>query len=165
MERASQSPHTGQFLVGMRRLASMNEGENLDAPPETERTRCRLETHIVKVPEQRVHRRRPIPSAPTHSFATPLHRTQTAAETHSRSMAVDYSAEWLKGHSGTLAQTSIPAETASNGNDDLASCAAASEVADRLRNLVERERPVDDRPDRTGFEQLPQLLQVSAALL
>ena len=98
MERASQSPHTGQFLVGMRRLASMNEGENLDAPLETERTRCRLETHIVKVPEQRVHRRRPIPSAPTHSFATPLHRTQTAAEAHSRSMAVDYSAEWPKGH-------------------------------------------------------------------
>src|SRR3954451_7618558 len=42
--------------------------------------------------------------------------------------------------------------------------AAISEVADRVRNLVERECPVDDRPDRPGFEQLPQLLQVLAAL-
>jgi len=109
MERADQSAHKGQFLIGMRRLASMNEGENLDASLETERTGCLLETHLVKVPQKRVHRRRPIASAPTHSFATPLHRTQTAAEAHSRSMAVDYSAERLKGHSGTLAQGSAVA--------------------------------------------------------
>jgi hypothetical protein len=50
-----------------------------------------------------------------------------------------------------LAQA-IAARDASNGNDDLASCAAGSEVADRLRNLVERERRVDDGRDRTGFE-------------
>jgi len=103
MERANQSAHTSQFLVGMRRLTSVHEGENLDATLEAERTRCPFETHVVKVPQQRVYRRRPIPSAPTHSFATPHHRTQTAAETHSRSMAVGL-LEWLKGHSGTLAQ-------------------------------------------------------------
>ena len=53
----------------------------------------------------------------------------------------------------------------SGGDDDLAAGVAVSEVADRLWNLVEWERPVDDRRDGAGFEQLPQLFQVLAALL
>src|SRR5581483_3618274 len=54
---------------------------------------------------------------------------------------------------------------ASDGDDDLAACAAVSEVADRLRYLFERERPVDDGPDRAGFEKLPQFLQVLPTFL
>jgi hypothetical protein len=53
----------------------------------------------------------------------------------------------------------------SGGDDDLSAGVAVSEVADRLWNLVEWERPVDDRLDGAGFEQLPQLFQVLAALL
>src|SRR5262245_32173223 len=88
VERANQSAHTRQLLVGMRRLASMNEGEDLDVSLQTERAWCSLETHVVKVPEQRVHRRRPVPGAPTHGFATPLNGAQPAADAHSRSMAL-----------------------------------------------------------------------------
>src|SRR6266513_2708080 len=53
----------------------------------------------------------------------------------------------------------------SDGDDYLAACAALSEVADRSRHLVERERPVDDGPDRASFEQLPKFLQVLPTLL
>jgi len=53
----------------------------------------------------------------------------------------------------------------SGGDDDLSAGVAVSEVADRLWNLVESERPIDDSLDRAGFEQLPQLFQVLAALL
>src|SRR5581483_2835030 len=53
---------------------------------------------------------------------------------------------------------------ASGGDDDLPAGVAVSEIADRVRNLVERERPVHDRPDRPALEQLPQLFQVLAAL-
>jgi hypothetical protein len=56
-------------------------------------------------------------------------------------------------------------ETLLDRDDDLATCVAPSEVADRLRNLVEREGPVDDGPDCTGREQVAQLLQVTAPLL
>src|SRR5919198_2003760 len=53
----------------------------------------------------------------------------------------------------------------SGGDDDLPAGVAVSEVADRRWNLVEWERPVDDRPDRPGLDELPQLFQVLAALL
>ena len=53
----------------------------------------------------------------------------------------------------------------SGRDDDLPAGVAVSEVADRLWNLVEWERPVDDRPDRPGLDELPQLFQVLAALL
>src|SRR5581483_9530158 len=53
----------------------------------------------------------------------------------------------------------------SDGDDDLAPGSAVSEVADRLWNLAERKGSINHGRDRAGFEQLPQLLQVPAALL
>jgi len=46
----------------------------------------------------------------------------------------------------------------SDSDDDLAARVAVSEVADRGRHLFERERPVDDGPDSTRFEQSTELL-------
>src|SRR6266508_2589023 len=42
----------------------------------------------------------------------------------------------------------------SHGDDDLASGLSRSQVADRLGHLAQRERPVDDRRDLPGFDQL-----------
>jgi hypothetical protein len=55
--------------------------------------------------------------------------------------------------------------SASDGDDDLATRVAVSEVPDRGRHLFERERPVHNGSDGARFEQPPQLLQVLSALL
>jgi predicted dithiol-disulfide oxidoreductase (DUF899 family) len=69
----------------------------------------------------------------------------------------------LRRYAERMGWTDVPWYT-SGGDNDLPAGVAVSEVADRLWNLVEWERPVDDRPDRAGFEQRPQLRQVLAAL-
>src|SRR6266550_4085916 len=55
--------------------------------------------------------------------------------------------------------------SASDGDDDLATRVAVSEVPDRGRHLFELERPVHNGSDGARFEQPPQLLQVLSALL
>ena len=92
MKRANQFAHAHQFLVGMRRLASRHEREDLYVSLETERARCPIEAHLMKVPKQCVHRRRPIARAATNGIATPLHPAQPSLPgTHSHSIAVDRS--------------------------------------------------------------------------
>ena len=92
MKRVNQFAHPHQFLVGMRRLASSHEGEDLYVSLETERARCPLEAHLMKVPKQCVHRRRPIARAATNGIATPLYPAQPSPTgTHSDSIAVDQS--------------------------------------------------------------------------
>jgi len=55
--------------------------------------------------------------------------------------------------------------SASNGDDDLATRLAVSEVPVAARHLFERERPVHNGSDGARFEQPPQLLQVLSSLL
>jgi hypothetical protein len=50
-------------------------------------------------------------------------------------------------------------------DDELAAGAAVSEVADRSRNFLERERPVDDGPDGAALEQRSELLQILLSFL
>src|SRR5215204_1051939 len=52
------------------------------------------------------------------------------------------------------------AARARHGDNDLAACVAFSHIPDGLRDLAQRERPVDDGRELAGLEQLVQCLQV-----
>src|SRR5438132_12809897 len=83
------------------------------------------------------------------------------------SRAGDLSArEGVAGSSrGRFERSRFRTPSPSDGDDDLAARAACSEVTDRLGNLSQRERLVDDAPDRAAFQQRPQLLEILPALL
>ena len=83
MKRADQPADALKLLVGVRSLAAAHERDGLDAALHPERARCPLEAHGLQVPEQRVHRRRPIARGPADGVAPALDGAQASAEAHS----------------------------------------------------------------------------------
>ena len=118
----------------------------------TRRKRCEPPRQAARRPDRRCRR---------DNAAGPRHRTssrssrRTAPTAPSPARHTRHCSKTRASHRSRVARSrrsscSPVKETADvarlDGDDDLAADATFSEVADRVRNIVERERPVDDRP-------------------
>jgi hypothetical protein len=82
MQRGNQSPHLGELVIGVGRLAARNELEHLatlGVPAKW--TRRPREADLVQVPEKCLHGRCPVSRRPSDSLADPQHLSQPAART------------------------------------------------------------------------------------